>query len=262
MLPCWLTDSLTSDLDRALHYTLLWGLEGVELRTVGGPGERVPYVNEGKLRRRLEENELPLMAVMPGLFEGETADRVGWLNEIAALRETIDFCRRTDCRIILASAFPAGNDDPAAASITAEALQRAGKAVADAGLVLAVMNEWDGRVRTGTALASLLDEVNLPSVKAAWHPADALRAGESSTDGLAALSGRVAFVRCADGSGRGEAWTAAAFGEGEVGWQETLFALRRSGFDGPLSLNLEIEPKPKQGLNDSSRLIAMIRKAR
>ena len=54
MTPIWLTDTVTGDLDRALHYTSLWGLEGVELRTVGGPEDRVPFVNEAKLRRRLE----------------------------------------------------------------------------------------------------------------------------------------------------------------------------------------------------------------
>ena len=64
MLTAWLTDTVTSDLDRALHYTLLWGLEGVELRTVGGAEDRVPFVNEAKLKRRLSEHELPVVAIV------------------------------------------------------------------------------------------------------------------------------------------------------------------------------------------------------
>ncbi|MEM8558873.1 MAG: sugar phosphate isomerase/epimerase, partial [Bacteroidota bacterium] len=70
MTPILLTDTVTTDLDRALHYALLWGHEGLAIRTLGRHGERVPYVNEAKLKRRLDEHELPLVAVEPGLFEG------------------------------------------------------------------------------------------------------------------------------------------------------------------------------------------------
>ena len=69
MLPVWLTESVTPDLCRAVHYTLLWGLEGVVLRTVGRSGNRVPFVNERQLRTRLEEPEGQVVAVDPGLFD-------------------------------------------------------------------------------------------------------------------------------------------------------------------------------------------------
>ncbi len=76
MLPVWLPDTVTLDLDRALHYTLLWGLEGIVLRTVGGEADRVPHVNEARLKRRLSEHDLPAVAVDPGLFE-QPAERRG-----------------------------------------------------------------------------------------------------------------------------------------------------------------------------------------
>ena len=66
MTPVWYTDSVTSDLDRALHYTALWGLEGIEMHAMGGPASVVPNVDEDKLRRRLFEYDLPLAAVVPG----------------------------------------------------------------------------------------------------------------------------------------------------------------------------------------------------
>ena len=141
MLPALLTDTVTSDLDRALHYTLLWGLEAVELRTVGGAGDRVPFVNEAKLKRRLAEAEMPVAAVVPGMFEGPAGARAAWLNELAAFDETLHFCDRIGCRRVVVSAFAAEEPSPEAA---ADALTRAGRAAARHGIEVAVLNEAGG----------------------------------------------------------------------------------------------------------------------
>ena len=83
MLPVWLTDSVTPNLSRAVHYTLLWGLEGVVLRTVWTSDNRVPFVNEQQLRTRLQEADLPVVAIAPGLFEGHLREKaagvVSWI---------------------------------------------------------------------------------------------------------------------------------------------------------------------------------------
>ena len=84
MTTAWTTDVSTQDAARAVRQTLLWGLDGVALRTVGGA--RVPDVTEGPLRRRLQDAELPVVALDPGLFEGD-ASRAAWLNDVAVLEE-------------------------------------------------------------------------------------------------------------------------------------------------------------------------------
>lgn len=258
MLPVWLTDTVTSDLDRALHYTALWGLEGVELRTVGGPNVRVPHVNERKLLRRLEEGEFALAAVGPGLFEGPLSDRGARLNEVAALQETAQFCVRAGCRLVVASSFTGTADVTTAADL----LRRAGDVAARYGATFALLNEHDGAFPTGTALAELLAAADHPAVGAAWSPAEALRAGEDPAVGLAALAGRVRLVRVRDGRGADEAWTEAEVGEGAVGWNGQLATLVAQGFDGPLSLEVTVEPKPKTGLKAATALIHGIRAAR
>ena len=109
----WITDTITADLDRALHYTLLWGLEAVVLRTVGRVGDRVPHVNEAKLRRRLVEHDVEAAAVDPGVLEASASDRALWLNDLAVLEETARFCRRIGCARILTGALPPESGDGA-----------------------------------------------------------------------------------------------------------------------------------------------------
>jgi sugar phosphate isomerase/epimerase len=260
MLPCWLTDTVTSDLDRALHYTLLWGLEGVELRTIGTAEDRVPFVNEGKLKRRLAANELPAVAVVPGMFEGPVAERTAWLNELAAFDETLQFCRRLGCPCVVVSAFAAGSGGEQEQVV--EALVRAGRAAAARGITVAVLNEYGMGYATGAALAGLLEAVNHPAVRAAWSPASALRGGEDPAAGLEALRRHVALVRCFDGESRAEAWTHRLPGEGSVDWPHQLAALVAAGFEGPISLEVHGEPRPKHGLWAATALIEMIRAAR
>lgn len=282
MLPVWLTDTLTSDLDRALHYTLLWGLEGVALRTVGSAAERVPRVNEAKVQRRMAESEMLPAALAPGLFEGPLARRAAWMNDLATFGETLAFAERIGCPRIVVGSFGAEEDgaeedsapgdgalDEAALEQAAGALRRAGAAAERRGRTLAVQNAVGMACPTGAALARLLRAADHPAVCAAWSPADALRAGEAPAAGLEALAGRVALVRCYDGvpdaggpDAETDGWAHAPLGEGALDWPAQLKALSRQGFAGPVSLELYVEPKPTHGLRSATTLIRMIRAAR
>ncbi len=263
MIPALLTDTVTLNLDRALYLTLLWGLEGVELRTIGGASDRVPFVNEEKLRRRLLENELPAVAVVPGMFEGPVRDRRPWMNEVAAFDEVLSFCQRIACPCVVVSAF-AAEEETTPLEEAARALQMAGEKAADYGVRVAVLNEPGSAFPTGRALATLLEAVDHPAVGAAWNPGTALQAGENPTEGLRALAGRVLLVRCSDwriDPDRG-AWEPAPFGEGAVGWPAQLQLLREMDFAGPLSLEVHAEPRMKRGLHDATRLLQLLRQIR
>ncbi len=259
MIPCWLTDSVTSDLDRALHYTLLWGLEGVELRSVGRPGDIVPFVNEARLKRRLAEAEIPVCAVAPSLFEGPASDKVYRMNEVNALEETLRFCRRIGCNRVVVSCF--AKEEPEEWEAAARTLNEAGRRAAAQGIELAVLNGPYLSVGTGAELARFLERVDHPNVGAAWRPAAGLEAGEPPERGLAALSGRVMLVRCANIRRSGPFWEPAGVAEGEVDWNRQMAGLAAQGFNGPISLEVLCDPRPKAGLKDASRLIQLIRDA-
>jgi sugar phosphate isomerase/epimerase len=245
MTPVWLTDTLTRDLGRAVHYTLLWGFEGIVLRTLG-QGERVPEINETKVRNRLAAEDVPLAAIEPGLFEGAPNERALWMNDLARLPEIASFCRRMDCRTVIVSALPGG---PTAAA--ADALRRAGKLAASGGLRLAVRNEGEGRA-SGEELAALLEEVDHPAVTACWDPAGAAEAGASAPAGQAALQGRVGMLMV-----RATQFPAGGL---ELPWAALLADLARGGFAGPVCLDMT-GLASKEGLRISTALIYALRDA-
>ncbi|MDX1419994.1 MAG: TIM barrel protein [Rubricoccaceae bacterium] len=246
MLPALVTDTVSQDLGRAVHYTLLWGLEGVVLRTVGGPDERVPFVNEARLRTRLTEADLPVVAVDPGLFEGAPERRAVWMNDLAAFDETAAFCRRVGCGIVLVGAL-APPDAPPDLDAAAGVLREAGAFAARGSLRLAVRNE--GACASGEGLADLLARVDHPAVGAAWQPAEAVAAGHDPAAGLAALHespGRITYVAVRDV-------------EGAAGWPGQLAALARAGYEGPLGL--EVHGRAQDGLKSATALLTMRRAA-
>ena len=258
MLPVWLTDTVTSNLDRAIHYTLLWGLEGVELRTVGTPSNRVPYVNEEKLRRRMAEHKLPIEAVVPGLFEGRESDRPTWMNEVAGLDDILQFCRRVGCSRIVTSGFardPRGHNLEAAA----EALRTAGRSAASYGVTIAVLNERDMARPSAGATLELIEAVDHSAVRLAWSPGEGLVSGEQPADMLERVVPHLEYVRCTDFRQEGNSYVPALVGHGEVGWQQLVSDLHDHGYDGPVSLEVHIEPKAKYGLFDATQLIQLLR---
>lgn len=258
MIPTWLTDSVTCDLDRAVHYTLLWGFGALELRSLGKHCERVPFVNEAKLCRRLEEHELSVAAIDPGLFTGRADDRAGWMNELAGLAETLSFCTRVGCTRVLVSGLGPG---PEQLPVAAEALRRASETAAKAGVSLILFHQPDTCAATPADLITLLDAVAHPALVAGWDPAAVVETGGDLEAGLKTLAGRIGYVRCRDVVSAGAGWKPAPFGQGRVGWERHLARLAATGFDGPVSLAVEAEPKPREGLRAATYLMNSVRTA-
>lgn len=242
MLPAWLTDTITPDLDRALRYTTLWGLEGVVLRRLGGPGDRVPHVNEAKLKRRLAEYEVAVAAIDPGLFEAPAMARSAWMNELTLLDEAAAFSRRVGGARVLLGGLPELAPEEAA-----EALRRAGDVARRHGQTLAVRNEAGARP-TAADVADVLAAADHPAVRACWDPAAAHAAGEAPQAGLDALAGRVEVVIV-----RGR-----TLEEGSIPWKDMLLGLRRQGFSGPIGLDLG-GMSPKEGLRAATALLYLLR---
>lgn len=267
MLPVWFTDTVTSDLDRAVHYTLLWGLEGMVLRTVGSAEDRVPHVDEEKLARRLRENDLPVPAVDPGLFAGPLGQTHQWMNEILVAREVFEFCDRLGVDRVLVEAFSRARGKRSPDEV-AEPLVEAASAAAEHDLRLAVRNRSGTNVRTGAELAELIEAADHPRVGAAWAPHAARRAGESPLEGLAALADRTELFVVPDRAF--EAVHSGGESEGDGGspgseaddWpiEELLTGLAEAGFDGPVALEIVTEPKARSGLRAATQLVRTLRR--
>ena len=263
MTPAWTPDIVTSNLERGVHYTLLWGLEGVALRTVGGAGDRVPDVNEAAIRRRLGEADLPVVAIDPGLFEGSWGVRAGWMNDVAVLDEVAAFAVRIGCPLIRIGAL-GGEGGTYDDEVAAGALRRAANVAGEHGVRLAVRNELGTGLETGEGLARLLATADHPALGADWRPADVIPSGESPADGLRALLDAAVPILCVgvrDGHAGGAGWVETAPGDGLVGWADQLAALGAAGFDGPLVLDGLPTPPAKSGLASATELIRLSRAA-
>ncbi len=254
MINSWVIDAVTTDIDRAIHYTLLWGLDGIDLLVLDE--SRVPDVNEPRLRRRLGEYEIDVTSIDPGYFEGSVSDRADWLNDLAMLPEALRFCDRIGCKRILVGSFAAGE----ATAQAVEPMRRAAEAVAAHGVELCICTGPDEGIRTPEAAAELVEAVDVEGVGFMWDPAENLRAGVPS-DASPDVLRYVSYVRCSDGRLVNGNWTWTAMGEGDVGWKDVMARLREVGYTGGFSLDVRLDPKPKTGLRDATTLIQLVRGA-
>lgn len=264
MIPVWLPDTVTTDLGRAFHYTQLWGLDGIELRAMGHAADRVPFINEGRLRSRLEGSDLVVAAISPGLFEMPVSEHARLLNDLEVLKESAGFCRRHGVPLVVASCFQAApglllNE---AEDMAIDVLRRAGSILEGGPLTLAVLNDRESIAPTGGALRSILERVDSPAVKAAWSPVEALLAGEDVAAAVRDLAPRVALVRVRNGRRSDDAWTESGIEEGDIDWTHQLTALHDAGFSGPLSMEVYGPEAPKRGLREATHLIRLIRAVR
>lgn len=261
MTPIWYPDSVTTDLSRGIHYTLLWGLEGVVLRFIGGAEHRVPFVNEEKLKRRLHEAELPIVAVDPGLFEGSYSNKASWMNERMILEDVAAFCQRVNAPAIVVGAL--GGDDEYKLVEVADALQNAGDVATRHGVKLVVFNDAESVCATGIALSELLKQVNHPSIEAYWRPCEDLKRGEAVVVGLEAFvtnGVKLGLVEAANGHNQSGDWIDTSLEDGEIDWSSLIHRLHNSGYSGPIALKVTEQPAAKAGLSDASTLISAIRK--
>ncbi len=258
MTPAWLPDTVTTDLDRIVSRALLWGVEALELRLVGGATRRVPHVNEPPLRRRLEESELAVASITPGLFEGDPGSGASAMDDLARLDDSLAFCRRFGCPVVVVSSFQGGEQ---AGDRAATWLRRAGDRAARAGVTLAVANEPGMVAADPDRLGELLNAVSHPAVAAALDlgalPAGAAGDGppvtasalDSALSAAAALAGCAALVR----------WGSPEPGSAAVPPGDVARVLRRAGFDGPVSMVLPVGASGKEGLHRATALVSALR---
>lgn len=264
MQPVWNPDSLTLDLDRAIHYTLFWGLEGLVLREVGNPGEIIPNVNEHRLTEKTNEENLPVVAVDPCLFEGPSSDRARWMNELLLVEEVVAFCKRVRCpAIIVGSLSPRSESLSMSGSV--EVLRQAATQAEKHNIHLLLSNDSSTFCDSGRQLSQLLTEINHPSVCAFWRPVESAKCGEDPDEGLSALLDAGCKVGLVEASNTNQSeaeqrWYPSTLLSGVVDWNRQFEQLAESKYDGPVMLSVQAEPKAKTGLADAGAMISLIRK--
>ena len=109
----WQPEPVTRDLDRMVHYAGLWGVDGIELRTIGRHAQRVPDVNEAPLRKRIDDDELEIMLSATDIFSGHAEDVAAWMNDLLRFSDILAFNRRLGIRTSLIEPMDGGGGIPA-----------------------------------------------------------------------------------------------------------------------------------------------------
>lgn len=257
----WQPDSTTTDVAVMADLSLLWGLDGVVLGAVDGERHRVPFVNERRVRERLLRREVEVVAIEPGLFEGDLGDRSEWLNEVYSVAPVVEFCLRMECRVIQTSAFSRSDAPVDAAEVAGPFLQLVDRT--QHAVDFAIKNDLDGQIVRADELADLIGliraETRGPVVSASWCPATSLLAGEQPTACCGYMASLTSILRCRDVSR--ESQSPVPFGSGVVPWDGILTALSAGGFDGILSLDLPPGTSRSNGLRAATHLITSWRRA-
>ena len=238
MLPVWLTDTITTDLREAAHYTLLWGLEGMVIRSVGKNGQRVPHVNEAQIRHHLDEHKLLLPAVEPGLLECSSDDIALWKNQLATFSETLGFCTRVGVPRIVISAFTDG-DKEKTPQRAVDALTEAAAKAERHGLQILVRNHRDHAHSSADDLLALVKRAKQPALGIAWDLSESQASGVDADSVVSDLLPHLGLMYVS-----GEAIT-----EDDEWTNQVLEELFAGGFSGPVCLRFD----PEQGTSGALR---------
>ena len=168
------TDEISRTLSESLDIARLWGLSRFELRE--GGERRFPGLTPDEISRL--DSELAegarITAVSPGILKNHADDVVA--TEVAlndTLPRTIELAARFECPLIIVFGFEkAADEDPANRTKAMRAFERAATQAADAGMVVAIENEPNFWVDRSGPAAEMLAEIDHPTLKLNWDPAN------------------------------------------------------------------------------------------
>lgn len=234
----WQPEPVTSDLDRMAHYAGLWGVDGIELRTVGKHKERVPWVNEAPIKHRVDAGELSIAVCDPGMLTCDVADKSAWLNDTMQFPDVVAFNRRLGIPTTLLGALSGSEHLPVDPYLRMCTLARA------AGQTVLVADDGDERV------GLLLDELEGYPVRRAISVGlnNPSVSGDPGTIGLL----RLVAVPVSDVD---QATI-------ERDWTGFLRGLQDAGFSGDITIEFGSGEAGKIGLRLFTSLIRAMRAAR
>ena len=241
-----LTDEISLDLDEALDEGKRLGFSKFELRCVDSYEHRVPYLNPGveeRILRKIENQEIELTALTPGLFKIGLSDTEGIRKALEdALPKTCEMAKRLGAPRIIVFSFlrnGGGNSEEA-----------------KHGLQLSIENEPGFFCDTGVNTAEFVKSINAENVGINWDPANALVAGEAAYPvGYEAVRPYLQNVHIKDAIPiPPDKWENRLIGDGGVNWLGQLRALINDKPIDHLTLETHVFPVLEATREDVRRL--------
>ena len=249
-----ITDEFSPDLDVALEAMRAIGMEGAELRTVGGRNvldlsrEEIERAGEAVKARRMTVVGIasPLLkCVLPGApeidgrFQQDVfASKHTFEDQERLAGRAFEIARQLGTGLIRVFSYWRTVEPERCSDAVAEALTKLAEQGAEQGVTIGLENEHACNVATGAEAARMLERVKHANLKLVWDPANAMVAGEVPFPyGYGRLPiGRIAHVHAKDCHMDGHTPVWGPLGTRAVDWKGQLRALGDSGYGGWLSL--------------------------
>ena len=246
-------ESVSRRMQEIASTALLWGFDALELRSVGGAEDWIPYVSERAIVSACREAELDVAAVDPGYFAGSAEERAAWMNELAMLPEVARVCERIGCSGILLGSLGSSGESGDRMSDALERIVRDAERISGRTGIRFLM-------RTGTAYSGLADVLRAIDAVGATHvhPVLELAIAPMSTmpdvPDLPPDAGRAAYARV-DYRGT-DAVSPAAASDLASAFRTVAARLRATGFDSDVCLEFEKRPDSVSGLRVSTAFVS------
>lgn len=283
---CIITDEISADPETAIELGASWGIKDFELR--GYYYDRIPEISthqRQRLHEVLDRYEARIVAVSPGLFKFPFTTSypesipLPWLDRIfydewenskrrieehltVLLPKTIDFAHEFGAKTIVSFGFSRGGlpaGEPPAELY--DYLYQAAEIAKAGSLQLAVETEVGFWADTGERTASIIRQINHPSLKINWDPGNSFLEGDVPyPDGYQHVRDLVGHVHfkdaCRLADGRSE-----LVAQGQIDWTGQIKALYTDGYNGYISIETHLRPKVAEAIFALNRLRNLIEAA-
>ncbi len=240
-----ISDEISQDPAAVVRFVRDFGLGGFELRSMFGRAFKdLTSGDVAEIRAITTGEGLRIHGCATPVFKCELDDSASVLGHIEIFKRSLQVAGELGCNLVRVFSFLRSSEalsKPVADRIASN-LTRLADLSAASGIRLGIENESSCRVATGSEMLRLAESFNHPSAGWIWDPCNALYVpGEKGfpTAAFSKFSGRVIHVHVKDAvrtPGGSSLARPSPVGEGGVGWMQHLAEIRRSGYQGLLSL--------------------------
>ncbi len=248
-----ISDEISDDLEEAIELGTLLGVDTFELRWLqldGGPRRRVGELTEleaTRLAKALGRGGARVSAISPGAFSASCASRGEAKAELERLERTLALAGLLGTRAVIIRGFapPDGRKSDVCPGAVIDVLGEAARRAREAGCQLLLRNIAGGYADTGAHTASILHAVRSEALGVSWDPCHAQRMGEASMrEGYEWVAPFVRDVRVKDQVRHQDlGYEYTLLGQGGLDWPAQLQALAESGYQGTVTLGMQLEPR-------------------
>lgn len=234
-------DEISPDLDVQVETLLREGITRLELRGVAG--KNVLALTDAEietLKATLNRHGIKVSSIGSPIGKIKIGDEFG--PHLAAFDRALHVARVLEAPFMRIFSFfmPPGEDPARYRDQVLERIHVLARRAEGAGVTLLHENEKEIYGDIPSRCLDILTQVNSPTLRAAWDPANFVQCGvRPYSDGFAALRPFIAYIHVKDAVLSTGAVVPAGQGDGE--WPATLTALRSSGFDGCFSLEPHLQ---------------------